>query len=237
VLLLHQRHNLQLIATALVVGNTYRIVSLGSTNWNTVAGTSGLTYSIGDEIEVSVVGTGTGTALELVTSTTITIPSSDVNLGSFQVGQFITDSDGILPRNTQITEIIGTSLLTITVGWSTATSFVGAINVSLIANDISNDNYALYDGARIIFSVDNNADVRNKIYVVRFSNISGSAPVITLTEADDGLVLQNEGTVSYKGYYNQGKDFYYYFNNDPTSIRESVATSTTEDYGKSSTIF
>ena len=206
------------IATGLVVGDTYRIVSLGSTNWNTVAGTTGLTYSIGDEIEVSVVGTGTGTALELVTSTTITIPSSDVELGSFQVGQFITDSDGILPRNTQITEITGTSLLTITVGWSTATSFIGAINVSLIANDISNDNYALYDGARIIFSVDNNADVRNKIYVVRFSNISGSAPVITLTEADDGLVLQNEGTVSYKGYYNQGKDFYYYFNNDPTIL-------------------
>jgi hypothetical protein len=88
-------------------------------------------------------------------------------------------------------------------------------NVSLIANDISNDNYALYDGARIIFSVDNNPDVRNKIYVVRFSNISGVTPVITLTEADDGLVLQNEGTVAYKGYYNQGKDFYYYFNNNP----------------------
>jgi len=152
------------------------------------------------------------------TSTTITIPASDVEIGSFQVGQFITDSDAVIPRNAQITAITGTTLLTITVGWSTSTTIPSATNVSLVANDISNDNYALYDGARIIFSVDNNPDVRNKIYVVRFSNISGVTPVITLTEADDGLVLQNEGTVAYKGYYNQGKDFYYYFNNNPAVL-------------------
>ena len=149
------------------------------------------------------------------TSTTITIPASDVEVGAFQVGQFITDSDAVIPENAQITAITGTTLLTITVGWLTSTTIPSATNVSLVANDISNDNYVLYDGARIIFSVDNNPDVRNKIYVVRFSNISGVTPVITLTEADDGLVLQNEGTVAYKGYYNQGKDFYYYFNNNP----------------------
>jgi len=152
------------------------------------------------------------------TSTTITIPASDVEVGSFQVGQFITDASGVIPRNAQITAITGTTLLTITVGWSISTTIPSATNVSLIANDISNDNYALYDGARIIFSVDNNPDVRNKIYVVRFSNISGVTPIITLTEADDGLVLQNEGTVAYKGYYNQGKDFYYYFNNTPAVL-------------------
>jgi hypothetical protein len=152
------------------------------------------------------------------TSTTITIPASDVEVGSFQVGQFITDSDAVIPENAQITAITGTTLLTITVGWSTSTTIPSATNVSLVANDISNDNYVLYDGARIIFSVDNNPDVRNKIYVVRFSNISGVTPVITLTEADDGLVLQNEGTVAYKGYYNQGKNFYYYFNNNPAIL-------------------
>jgi hypothetical protein len=152
------------------------------------------------------------------TSTTITIPASNVEIGSFQVGQFITDSAGVIPRNAQITAITGTTLLTITVGWSTSTTIPSVTNVSLVANDISNDNYALYDGARIIFSVDDNPDVRNKIYVVRFSDISGSTPVITLTEADDGLVLQNEGTVAYKGYYNQGKDFYYYFNNNPAVL-------------------
>jgi hypothetical protein len=152
------------------------------------------------------------------TSTTITIPASDVEFGSFQVGQFITDSDAVIPENAQITAITGTALLTITVGWSTSTTIPSATNVSLVANDISNDNYTLYDGARIIFSVDNNPDVKNKIYVARFSNISGVTPVITLTEANDGLVLQNEGAVAYKGYYNQGKSFYYYFNNNPAVL-------------------
>jgi hypothetical protein len=152
------------------------------------------------------------------TSTTITIPASAVSKGAFQVGQFITDSDGVMPRNSQITAITGTTLLTITVGWPSSETIPTVTNVSLVANDISNDNYALYDGARIIFSVDTDAEVRNKIYVVRFSNVDGLGSIITLTEADDGLVLQNEGTVAYKGYYNQGKDFYYYFNNDPTVL-------------------
>jgi hypothetical protein len=152
------------------------------------------------------------------TSTTITIPASAVSKGAFQVGQFITDSDGVIPRNSQITAITGTTLLTITVGWTSSETIPTVTNVSLVANDISNDNYALYDGARIIFSVDTDAEVRNKIYVVRFSNVDGLGSIITLTEADDGLVLQNEGTVAYKGYYNQGKDFYYYFNNNPAVL-------------------
>ena len=175
-------------------------------------------YNYYPDVEVYTTASATIATASSTTSTTISILASNVEAGAFQIGQYITDSAGKLPRNTQITDITGTTTLTLTVEWDSATSFVGTSNVSLIANDISNDNYALYDGARIIFSVDTNADVRNKIYVVRFSSISGSTPVITLTEADDGLVLQNEGTVAYKGYYNQGKDFYYYFNNDPTIL-------------------
>jgi len=49
-------------ATALVVGTYYIIQSLGNTNWNTVAGTSGVTYAVGDTVVPAVAGTGTGTA-------------------------------------------------------------------------------------------------------------------------------------------------------------------------------
>jgi hypothetical protein len=148
------------------------------------------------------------------TSTTITVLADAVEAGAFQVGQFVTDSLGKLPRNAQITEITGTNTLTITVSWTFNTTFTSAINVSLVANDISNDNYALYDGARIVFSADINEDVSNKIYVVRFSSINGGTPVITLTEAEDSNVLVNEGTFAFKGYYNQGKDFHYAFNTE-----------------------
>lgn len=175
-------------------------------------------YNYYPDVEVYTTASATIATASSATSTTISVLASNVEAGAFQVGQYITDSTNKLPRNSQITAITGTTTLTITVGWANPTSFSGATNVSLVANDISNDNYALYDGARIIFSADTNEDVKNKIYVVRFSSIHGSTPVITLTEADDGLVLQNEGTVAYKGYYNQGKDFYYYFNNDPTVL-------------------
>ena len=51
-----------LVATSLVVGVEYQIISLGDTNWNTVAGTTGVTYAAGDVFTVAVVGTGPGTA-------------------------------------------------------------------------------------------------------------------------------------------------------------------------------
>lgn len=50
------------VATSLVVGVQYQIISLGNTNWNTVAGTTGITYVAGDVFTAVAVGTGTGTA-------------------------------------------------------------------------------------------------------------------------------------------------------------------------------
>lgn len=166
------------------------------------------------DVEVYTSATATIASATNTTSTTITVSADAVEAGAFQVGQFITDSLSKLPRNAQITEITGTSTLTITVSWSANTTFTSATNVSLVANDISNDNYALYDGARIVFSADTTDDVANKIYIVRFSSINGGTPVITLTEAEDGNVLVNEGTFAFKGYYNQGKDFHYSFSNE-----------------------
>lgn len=144
------------------------------------------------------------------TSTTITIDASDVS-GSFQVGQYISDTSGILPNNTQITEISGTTTLTLTVAWSYTAIVTPTTNVSLVANDLSNDDYALFDGAKIIFSKDANEDVRNKIYIVRFSDTDGisTPPLITLTEVEDGLVLPDQCTFAFKGYNNQGKDFFF----------------------------
>lgn len=49
-------------AGSFVVGKTYKIISLGDTNWNTVAGTTGVSYSVGSTFTASTVGTGTGTA-------------------------------------------------------------------------------------------------------------------------------------------------------------------------------
>jgi phage tail sheath protein FI len=46
----------------LVVGQTYTIKTLGTTDWNVVADTSGVTYAVGDVIVVDTIGAGTGVA-------------------------------------------------------------------------------------------------------------------------------------------------------------------------------
>jgi hypothetical protein len=63
-------------ATALVVGNSYRIETLGTTNWAAVGATA--TPAPGDEFRCDAVGTGTGTAQRIVTRTTTTQDVADL---------------------------------------------------------------------------------------------------------------------------------------------------------------
>jgi hypothetical protein len=50
-------------STELEVGRTYIITALGDTDWNDVAGTTGITYAVGDTVDIEVVSlAGTGTA-------------------------------------------------------------------------------------------------------------------------------------------------------------------------------
>lgn len=143
------------------------------------------------------------------TSTTITIPASAVT-GSLNKLMFIADSAGLLPANSQITNISGTTTLTLTVTWQSAQNVSAGTNVSLVASDLGVSDYALFPNARIIFAADQDPQVRNKIYVVEFSQLSSSStPVITLTVAEDGICLPQEQTVISRGYYNTGLTYYY----------------------------
>jgi hypothetical protein len=138
--------------------------------------------------------------------TTITVNASDVT-GPLAVGQYVADSTNVLPSNTTISSITGTTVLTIAVTWSGLRTVVGATGSSIVSTDTTTDNYALFDGSRIIFANDDRAEIRNKIYVANLSSINGGLPVITLTEAVDGHVLTDDQTVAFRGYNNQGKDF------------------------------
>ena len=215
------------VAGNFIIGRTYIITSVGTTNFiligassNTIGvtfvatgsgigtGTANVVYSVGNSVTATTTGSGTGTAI-LVSKGTVTIPASDVT-GTLQLNQYISDSDSILPANARIIGITGTTTLTLTLEWNYPTVISSASQVSFVANDLSNDNYALYDGARIVFSADTTSTVKDKIYVVRFSDVLGNnTPVITLSEAVDGLVLPLECTFAFKGYNNQGKDFYF----------------------------
>lgn len=51
-------------ADDLVPGSRAQIVTLGTTDWNVVAGTTGVTYAVGDYLDIAEAGTGTGTAYQ-----------------------------------------------------------------------------------------------------------------------------------------------------------------------------
>jgi|694.fasta_scaffold01030_38 hypothetical protein len=189
--------------------------------FNDVTGVAGQeSYYPDVEVYTAYTGSIVGTT---GTSTTISILSSAVT-GAFQVGQYINDSTNVLPRNSQITAITGTTTLTLTVSWVGSQTIVSTSNESsFIANDIQNDSYSVFDGARIVFAADTTLNVRNKIYVVRFSTlVFGDTPVITLTEAEDGLVLTDEQTFAFRGYNYQGMDFHF----DGTNWQESQQKTT-----------
>ena len=65
-LILDVNQSIRTAPGSLVVGKSYKIVSLGTTVWNTVAGTVGVTYSVGDVIKVAATAAGTGYAVLVV---------------------------------------------------------------------------------------------------------------------------------------------------------------------------
>ena len=199
-------------ALGITTGVTYYISEIVSGTDFTIAATKG-----GDVVGFTIdlpdppINVGPWTFTWNPQSTTITINADDVT-GMFTVGQYITDSTNQLPRNSQIVSITGTNTLTLEVEWDSGSSgyIPATINASLVASDTTTDNYNLFDGAKVIFAADSDINVRNKIYVSRFSTVTGSSvPVITLTEIENGEVFDQQQTVALRGYFNQGKEFWF----------------------------
>ena len=76
------------------------------------------------------------------------------------------------------------------------------------------DGYNLINGSRIIFAVDDDPDVRDKIYVVEFITPDTvppliAEPVINLVPADDAEVLVNNSVVCLSGVTLQGISFWF----------------------------
>jgi hypothetical protein len=159
------------------------------------------------DVEVYTSYTANIAAATNAVSTTITVAASAVN-GTFAVGMYINDSQNVLPPTAQITEISGTTTLTITVGWDDALTIPTTNNVSLVADQESNQNYILFSGARIIFAADPNEN--NKIFIVNITTVdTGSKPVIVLSETPDGNIVDNNLVAVLRGYNYQGYSFYY----------------------------
>jgi len=143
-------------------------------------------------------------------STSITVPTSSIS-GLFEKNQYVSDSTNYLPSVTLISNVTTVNDNTIiTVTWTVQAVIPATSIASIVSADTPLDNYGLFDGARIVFAAETTDSVRNKIYISRFASITpNGTPLITLVEAEDGLVLPNEQTAVYRGYNYTGKDFYY----------------------------
>lgn len=103
-----------------VIGAQYTISSLGSTSnleWNTIAGTTGITYAVGSVFTAAVKGTGTGDgaatenifSMESVPTEVVAGSSTTVTAGSFVSGVYYT----ILTVGTTDFTLIGASANTV----------------------------------------------------------------------------------------------------------------------------
>ena len=76
------------------------------------------------------------------------------------------------------------------------------------------DGYTFVDGSRVVFAADEDANVRNKIWTVNFVTPDTvppliAQPIINLTLATDGEVLQDQSTVCLDGDTLKGVTFWY----------------------------
>lgn len=196
-------------AGSFIIGQTYEITSVGTTNFMSIGAASN---TVGVVFVATGVGSGNGQA-QALSYTTATVSNNDVE-GTFKGGQYINDlilnQQSILPDGARVLSVSGLTTLTITIDWPSQTMLSTTTNVSLIANDTINANYILFPGARVVFAVDENESIRDKIYVVNFDTVAtGSYPVITLTEAPDGEILINNMLSVMSGANYQGTSFYY----------------------------
>lgn len=175
------------------------------------------TNTLSSGLRYKSVGTGSayqGSGRSVSQTTTLISIDSDQVTGSLIPGMYINDvifdEQSQLPPNTRILSISGTDTYTMEVFWSLPTIIQGTDgDAGFVASTKNNSDLELFSGARIVFAAETNPILKNKIYVVNFATIDSSYPVITLTEAVDGEILENDQFVVLRGQNNQGQSYYF----------------------------
>jgi alpha-tubulin suppressor-like RCC1 family protein len=65
-----------LAVTSTIAGATYQIATLGTTDWNAMAGTTGITYAVGNQFVCAATGSGTGTVSNCYTGVPWNLPAT-----------------------------------------------------------------------------------------------------------------------------------------------------------------
>lgn len=167
------------VAGDFVVGYRYTIIDLGDTDWNTAAGTTGISYAVGDIFTAAVVGSGTG----------LTTKSNAI--GFMAIGD---DSSGTAVSQTAlIKETARVSLETATTDGTNA-SFSAIFPAGVGTGNIYEAGLFTYPEDRVLtFDGDNdvnNAD--NRITYVNHGLLSGDK----ITYVDGGGTALRTGSIA-----------------------------------------
>jgi len=191
-----------------VIGETYKIQTLGDTDWNVAAGTTGVTYNVGDVFTAADVGSGTG-----VVRVAVTYPPGYIQVfvnGIFMAAVDYTASNGrtvVLAEPAELSDLITVVILD---SFDVATQLrVLDVNASAPDNSLAIDNVGdvsvvsdikLADNGKVIFGDSGDLEIYH----------SGSDSFITDNGTGD-LKISGEAQIKLG---NVAGQFYATFNNN-----------------------
>jgi len=197
-------------AGSFITGSTYAITELGDTNWNTTAGTTGVTYAVGDVFTASNAGAGSGKAslflgedngeealldlsLPFTTSAPMAQRIAKMTLFRGREQMTFTADFSLAALEVEVGDIIGftnprygfNAKQFEVIGWRFAPNGeAGDLRVNLALRETSQ---AAFD-----WNAEETAIVSNN---TTLPSISGGTAVTGLTISDGGSELQTDGTV------------------------------------------
>jgi hypothetical protein len=202
-------------AGSFVVDDVYIINALGDTDWNAVAGTTGVTYASGDSFKAATTGSGTGTAFStfnaylqtdgnIQSSIDLEMPFTDTPEEARRIARIVLErnrqqltvraSFGLKAFRVQVGDVISLSLERF--GWLNKTfevtewSFGNVdqydIQIELTLREISENVFDEIDDG-VVFELDN-ANVPSPLAGLTVSNLTATAGGFTAT---DGTFVPN----------------------------------------------
>jgi hypothetical protein len=184
-----------------VAGYRYTIIFLGDTNWNTAAGTTGITYAIGDIFTAVVAGTGTGIATKsnaigfmaigddssqsAVSQTSLVKETARVSLETVTTNGTNASFSAVFPAGTGTGNIYEAGLFNYPE--DRVLEFDADNDVNNADNKITYDDHGLIDGDKITYVDGGGTALRTGTIANVTGSISGTT--LTVSAVTDGTIV------------------------------------------------
>jgi len=214
-------------AGSFVVGKRYVITNLGNTtqsNWNTTAGTSGVTYAVGSLFTAATIGVGTGVANEDIQANSglVSFSNSQFSVSASGFVQLITSTgtgSGIQLGNIQQIPT-NTVLANLTAGTASPTAQTPAAVVGA-AGGILNSSFSSSGLMTVVY---NGVSSAGNTYTVTSASVTNAADSIVKSASDKSVDVGSLKVATYKALDVNGSTLNHY---TPGTVNFMTATGST----------